>query len=462
MFNGKNLLIVALLLLFVITGCEKDKKKETAEEPEKKQVGVVHPDWSKDAVIYEANIRQHTPEGTFAAFEKHLPQLKEMGIDIIWLMPIHPIGEENRKGTLGSYYSVQDYKGVNPEFGTMDDLKSLVDEIHGMGMHVIIDWVANHTAWDHKWMTENPDFYTKDSLGSVVSPVPDWTDVADLNYDNKELWAKMTDALKYWVVEADIDGYRCDVAAMVPSEFWAQARDTLETYKNVFMLAEAHEPELHENGFDMTYNWELKDVMNAIAKGEKDVSALDEHLAKENNEYGTDDYRMNFTTNHDENSWSGTVFERLGEGSEVFAVLACTFPDMPLIYSGQEAGMDKRLDFFEKDEVEWKDHQFRALYTKLFELKKNNKALWNGTAGGEVVRLHTSDDTKVFAFMREKGNDKVFVVMNLSGENATFDINKVEMAGKYTNLFTNEEVELNTSETFLLPPWKYLVYHSTN
>jgi glycosidase len=239
--------IISILILAILSSCSTHNNNIV-------EINQTPPEWSYNSTIYEANIRQFTPEGTFAAFEEHLPKLKQMGIEIIWLMPIHPIGEKNRKGTLGSYYSVKDYKGINPKFGTEEDFKSLVNAIHDQDMYIIIDWVANHTAWDHPWTKTNKDFYTLDSEGNFVPPVPDWSDVIDLNFENKELWLQMIDAQKYWIEEFDIDGYRCDVAAMVPNEFWGKARLELDQIKPVFMLAEAHEPELHENGFDMTYS----------------------------------------------------------------------------------------------------------------------------------------------------------------------------------------------------------------
>ena len=286
------------------------------------------PEWSYNKAIYEVNIRQYTPEGNIKAFEKHLPELKKLGADILWLMPIHPIGEKNRKGTLGSYYSVKDYKAVNPEFGTLEEFKSLVKMIHKMGMYVIIDWVANHTAWDNEWIIDYPEFYTKDSLGNIISPNPDWTDVADLNFENKKLWSEMIDALKFWVEECDIDGYRCDVAGMVPIEFWIEARTELQKIKNVFMLAEWDTPEVHL-AFDMTYDWNLHKIMNGIAKKEKTVVDLIQQLEKNEKDFSENAFRMQFTSNHDENSWNGTVFERLGDGVETFAVLTCVIPDMP-------------------------------------------------------------------------------------------------------------------------------------
>ena len=420
---------------------------------------VVHPEWSRNATIYEVNLRQYTNEGTLKAFEKYLPELKEMGVDIIWFMPIHPIGEVNRKGTLGSYYSVKDYKDVNPEFGNIEDFKETVKKIHDLGMYVIIDWVANHTSWDNVWVKTNPEFFSKDSLGNFYAPVPDWHDVIDLNYNNKELWTAMSDALKFWVEECDIDGYRCDVAAMVPTEFWNQARVELDKIKPVFMLAEAHEPYLHEKAFDMTYNWQLKDIMNEIGKGKKNVEALDSRLKKEKEEYPADAYRMNFSTNHDENSWNGTVFERLGEGAEALMVLFSTLEGMPLIYSGQEAGLNKRLSFFEKDTIEWKEHKFKNIIKKLLDLKKTNKALWNGISGGELVRLKSNDNKNIFAFVREKEKNKVFAVLNLSNQKVTVDIKSDFITGKFRDLFSNFEKEINSFYKTEMEPWTYKVFY---
>lgn len=415
------------------------------------------PEWSYNNAIYEVNIRQFTEEGNFKAFERHLPRLKQLGADILWFMPIHPIGEKNRKGTLGSYYSVKDYKAVNPEFGTLDEFKSLVKMIHKMGMYIIIDWVANHTAWDHKWITENPNFYTQDSLGNIIPPNPDWSDVADLNYDNKELQSEMIDALKFWVKECDIDGYRCDVAGMVPTEFWIDARIELEKIKNVFMLAEWDTPEMHR-AFDMTYDWDLHHIMNGIVKEEKTAADLIKHLNKNENDFPANAFRMQFTSNHDENSWNGTEYERLGDGVEAFAVLTCLIPDMPLVYTGQEAGNTKRLSFFEKDLVEWKEHKLFDIYSKLFQLKKNNKALHNGEHGGEMIYPASTDKKNVFAFSRSSGKDKVIGVFNLSVNAVEFELNDDTLLGSYKNYFTGKLESFNSTETFKLNPWEYRVF----
>lgn len=415
------------------------------------------PDWSYNKTIYEVNLRQYTENGTFKEFELHLPRLKEMGVGILWFMPIHPIGEKNRKGTLGSYYSVKDYKAVNPEFGNLQDFKSLVDKIHKMGMHIILDWVANHTSWDNVWVEEHPDFYTKDSSGNMIPSAPDWTDIADLNYDNKELWKAMIGALKFWVEECNIDGYRCDVAGMVPIEFWIEARKELDKIKPVFMLAEWDTPEIH-NAFDMSYGWTLHGIINEVAKGIKPVKDLIVHFNQNNQKYPENAFKMQFTSNHDENSWNGTVLERLGDGAEAFAVFTCLIPDMPLIYSGQEAGMNKRLEFFNKDLIEWKEHRFESLYTKLFNLKKENEALFNGNRGGKLIFLNSNDESSIIGFTREKNEDKVLAIFNLSDDKKGFVITGSELAGGYRNLFTGKVVNFLNEERFNLSPWEYKVF----
>jgi glycosidase len=415
------------------------------------------PEWSYDKAIYEVNLRQYTEEGTFKAFEKHLPRLKELGADILWFMPIHPIGKLSRKGNLGSYYSVQDYKAVNPEFGTLNDFKLMVNKIHKMGMYVIIDWVANHTAWDHQWVIEHPEFYTKDSLGKIISPNPDWTDVADLNYNNKKLWKEMIDALKFWVEECDIDGYRCDVSGMIPIDFWIETRTELEKVKNVFMLAEWNTPEQHK-AFAMTYDWDLHKTLNAIAGEDKTVKDLITHLKSDEKKYPANAIRMQFTSNHDENSWNGTVYERLGNGTETFAVLTCLIPDMPLVYTGQEAGNDKRLSFFEKDLVEWKEHKYSSLYSKLFALKKRNKSLHNGEKGGELIPIKLPDEENIFAFTRSKDKDKILAIFNLCGDTKEFVLEGENLTGTYKNYFTGKIESFLREEDFKLGPWDYKVF----
>ena len=370
-----------------------------------------HLPWSINSTIYEVNIRQYTPEGTFKAFVPRLPKLKELGIGILWFMPINPIGVLNRKGSLGSYYSVKDYTSINTEFGTLEDFKNVVKEAHNLGMHIIIDWVANHTSCDNVWTKSHHEYYKKDSTGNFVSPY-DWTDVISLDYTNKELWNSMRDAMKFWIEQCDIDGFRCDVAAMVPLEFWKWVRPQLDEAKPMFMLAEANEPELHQ-AFDMTYNWQLKDLFVDCAKGSKNAEDFFKYYDIEKKKYTADAIRMVFTSNHDENSWNGTDKERFGNAAEMFAVITGTVPGMPLVYNGQEVGLDKRLLFFEKDLIDWKENKMSSIYTKLFQLKKENKALWNGTAGGDFQRI-VINDQNIFSFTREKGENKIVVFFNLS------------------------------------------------
>ncbi|MBD3615939.1 MAG: alpha-amylase [Gracilimonas sp.] len=385
------------------------------EVEDKKPVGnVEHPEWSKNANIYEVNIRQYSEEGTFTAFREDLPRLQEMGVKILWLMPIHPIGEKNRKGELGSYYSVKDYKGINPNYGTEEDFRALVDEAHEREMRVIIDWVANHTAWDHPW-TENPDWYELNEDGGFMPPRgTDWTDVIQLDYENQEMREAMLDALVYWVRDFDIDGYRADVAGMVPMDFWNEARNRLDEIKPVFMLAEDEGPKMHDKAFDMTYAWSYAHLIRVIAAGNEDLSALDSLMEVEETKFPDNAYRMYFTTNHDENSWNGTDPGMYGDNFENFAVLSATIDGMPLIYNGQESNLDKQLEFFTKDPIEWKEYEYQPFYTMLLSLKNENEALWNGEFGGDLTIYNSPENT--YAYKREKGDDWVFVYLNFGGE----------------------------------------------
>lgn len=416
------------------------------------------PEWTKNLSIYELNIRQFSQEGTFKAVEHRLDELKKMNVGIIWLMPINPIGEKNRKGSLGSYYAVKDYFDVNPEFGTKKDFKDLVDAIHAKGMFVIVDWVANHTAWDNVLVETNPEFYTKNKKGEFVPPVEDWSDVIDLNYENKELWAYKIKALKYWVSDFDIDGYRCDVASMVPTPFWDAARVALDSLKPVFMLAEAEMEEHHVKAFDMSYGWEMHHYFNEIAKGNKSAKDLVALINQEECRFPKQAYRMRFVDNHDENSWNGTMQERLGDATNALIVLSATLPGMPLLYSGDEAGMDKRLAFFEKDPIEWKDHPNRALFTTLFKLKKDNEALFNGAFGGDFEIIQTNNES-VLAFKRIKDANNVLVVINLSKENQK-EVFGNEWFGTttYYSVFGGYKTKMNAGLEVNLAPWEYHIW----
>lgn len=416
------------------------------------------PEWSKNAVIYEVNVRQYTKEGTFKAFEEHLPRLQEMGVDVLWFMPIHPISEEKRLGTLGSYYSIQDYKGVNPEFGTAEDFKALVDKAHSMGFKVMLDWVANHTGWDHEW-TKQPDWYTTDEEGNIVHPPgTNWEDVADLNFGSADMSAAMIEAMKYWVTEFDVDGFRADYAGGVPTSFWETARTELDKIKPVLMLAEDDTKlELLNKAFNINYSWEFHKIMNEVAKEEKDVDAIKLYVRRIERLYPGGTYPLQFTSNHDENSWNGTEYERMGEAVKAMAALSFTVPGIPLIYSGQEAGLDKRLAFFDKDEIPWNDLSMGQFYQELTTLKHENPALWNGTDGGLMNVLETSDK-KLLAFERTKDDNTVLVVMNLSNANLEGEIQAGDYVGSYKSYPAGEAFELQAMQSIRLEPWKYQIY----
>ncbi|WP_305982981.1 alpha-amylase family glycosyl hydrolase [Roseivirga thermotolerans] len=428
---------------------------EKTNRPEDHAARVKHPEWSKTAVIYEANIRQHTLEGTFNAFAKEIPRLKAMGIDIVWLMPIHPIGAKNRKGSLGSYYSIKDYTAINPEFGTEEEFRHLVNTIHAHDMKVIIDWVANHTAWDHSWTETHPEYYNRTESGEFQPPVADWEDVIDLDYNNEELRKEMLNAMKYWVSEFDIDGYRCDVAGMVPIDFWNTVRAELDAIKPVFMLAEGEEPELHEEAFDMTYSWELMHLMRRVASGEESPEAIKAMYKKDFERYPKGYYKMNIITNHDENSWNGTAEEFFGEGQEAWFVFAATTYGMPLVYSGQEANNKKRLEFFEKDSIDWsRGYVFSNLYKTLFQLKEDNPALWNGEFGGSLEWIETSANESVLAYKRKKGEHEVVVFINIQGQPITLTFE--EELGAMRNVMDN--IETVVSGELSLPPNGFKVF----
>jgi 1,4-alpha-glucan branching enzyme len=422
-------------------------------------VRLQHPEWSKNAAIYQINTRQFTPEGTFAAAEAHLPRLKDLGADILWLMPVNPIGKVNRKGTLGSPYSVQDYYGVNPEFGTLEDLKQFVRAAHSQGMYVILDWVANHTAWDNPLMKEHPEWYARDWKGDFhPTPWEVWDDVIDLDYSQAGLRQYMTEALKYWVAEVDVDGYRCDVAGFVPTDFWDNARKELDAIKPVFMLAEWEARDLHAEAFDMTYGWSWNDAVERICNGKAPATSLHVYYAWNEKAYPRDIFRMLFVTNHDKNAWEGTEFEKFGDGLETAIVFSAVSEGMPLIYNGQEAGNTRRLAFFEKDPIEWREHPLGGLYKKLFALKKSNTALWNGAWGGRMVRVPNSQPSRVFSFVRQQGEDKVFVALNFSTlpQMVTFDERLYH--GEYTEYFSGQRVKLDAASQLELAPWGYKVF----
>ncbi|WP_170311520.1 alpha-amylase family glycosyl hydrolase [Vallitalea okinawensis] len=413
-------------------------------------------DWIDDATIYEVNLRQYTEKGTFEAFREHLPRLKELGVEVLWFMPIHPISEVEKKGELGSYYAVADYKEVNPEFGTMEEFKALVEECHDMGFKVILDWVANHTGWDNQWITDHPEWYTQVNGEITIPAGTNWTDVADLNYDNEEMRQEMIDALVFWVEEADIDGYRCDVAGSVPVDFWEDARVALDKVKPVFMLAEdGSNYSLLDNAFDANYNWYLLDSINTVANGGR-ASAIRSDIRRAAAVYPDGTFPMNFVTNHDENSWNGTTEERLGTSRNLMDALVFTAPGIPLIYSGQEANLNKRLLFFDKDEINWSDLSKQDYYERLIDLKKENEALWNGSVGGDLTFIDTTEKS-ILAYVRTKDNNNVVFIGNFIDQVTEFTLKSFDESGQYRNYFTSEEVTLEEGINLELGPWAYYI-----
>jgi glycosidase len=421
-------------------------------------VQLTHPEWSRSATIYQLNQRQFTPEGTFRAAEAHLPRVRELGVDIVWIMPVNPIGEVNRKGPLGSPYAVKDYLAVNPEFGTLDDLRHFVATAHDLGLRVILDWVANHTAWDNHLTTEHPEWYARDWKGDF-RPTPwwDWEDIIDLDYSQPALREYMTEAMKYWVREVDIDGFRCDVAGFVPVDFWENVRRELDGIKPVFMLAEWETRDLHVRAFDMTYGWSWNETLHRIAKGVADVEALKLYYAWNDRFYQRDAYRMLFVSNHDKNAWEGTEYEQFGDALEPAIVLSVVSEGMPLLYNGQESGSDKRLAFFDKDEIEWREDPQGELYRRLFALRKAHRALWNGSWGGRMVRVPNSDETSVLSFVRAVEGDRVFAAFNFSGSEQTVTLGDGPQAGEWADAFDGTAVTLAQDEPITLPAWGWRV-----
>ncbi len=445
-------LVLAILFagFITLTACN---SKNTAPA-EKFQIN--HPEWSNNATIYELNVRQYTPSGTFTELKTKIPQLKELGVKIIWLMPIYPIGEKDRKGSLGSYYAVKDYMAINPEFGTMDDFKDLVKTFHDNGMKVILDWVANHTSRDNALISEHRDWFKQDSTGKILAPF-DWTDVAQLDYSKPELHDYMIGAMKFWIENADVDGFRCDVAGMVPTPFWNKARAELDKIKPVFMLAEAEQPDLQEYAFDMTYSWELHHLMNTIAQCKDSVAKLDTFFLKDMQRFPKNAFRMIFITNHDENSWNGTEFERMGEAAMAMGALSFVVPGMPLIYGGQEVGLSKRLRFFDKDTIVWSESPWTPFYKKMVELKSTNPALMNGEKGADMFRIK-SVNPFIYAFTRENEGGKVLSIFNFSKEKQIVTLTNDVLVGSYIDWFSGEEIKLDTTKEFTLEPWGFVIY----
>jgi glycosidase len=449
---------IYFLFFLILVSCNNqtpDSSVASTNETDSSALENGHPAWILQGNIYEVNTRQYTPEGSFTAFSQHLQRLKDMGVQTLWFMPIQPISRQDRKGELGSYYAIANYTATNPEFGTMEDWKKLVSKAHDMGMKVIIDWVPNHTGGDHGWLTSHPDFYERDSLtGKAISPF-DWTDVKKLDYKNPAVTDSMLAAMKFWIRETGIDGFRCDVAASVPKEFWLRATAELKKMKNVFLLAEANEEWLHEAGFDATYAWEEFAMMKRIAKGERTPLSLDTIFKKQDSLYPKNAMRLFFTSNHDENSWNKADWQTMpGPSHAPFAVLTQTANrSVPLIYSGQEEPFLDSLRFFYKDTITFGKYQRAPFYKTLLNLRKNNPAL---AADASFKKLETNNDNQLYAFEREKNGNKILVILNLSSKPVNFTWKSQPSATQWDNVFLG--VKEPVDKGFGIEPWGYVVY----
>lgn len=447
-----KIICAAMTVLLLLSGCS--SKANSPKDTSKFR----SPDWAKNTTIYEVNVRQYTKEGTFKAFENHLSRLKELGVDTLWFMPINPISKEKRQGTLGSYYAVQNYKEVNPEFGTIDDFKELVNKCHSMGFKVIIDWVANHTGWDNPWI-KNKDWYLQNEKGEIVSPPGlNWDDVAQLNYNNKDMRKTMLEDMEYWIKDINIDGFRCDHAEGVPVGFWEEARAALDKIKPVYMLAEDDtKPEFLDKAFNTNYGFDLYKTMNGLATNSSSVASLESSIDKIKDDYSKGAYPLLFTSNHDENSWNGTEYERLGGAVKTMAALTYVVPGVPLIYTAQEFGMNKRLKFFEKDQIEEKKSDMTDLYKELNKLRKDNKALWNYDGDKNATYLEGSN-ADVFTIVREKDGNTVIGVFNFTNKKINSKIKFDNLAGKYKDYESGQTVNLEKEQSVDLEAWGFKIY----
>ena len=426
------------------------------------QNNYTHPEWSYSAVLYEMNVRQLTPEGTLSAAMEKLEFLRELGIDAIWLMPVYPIGEVNRKGELGSYYSIRDYKAINPEFGTIEDFDAFVEKAHSLGMKVLLDWVANHTARDAKWLQSKPaDWYEREADGSAKVPW-DWTDTAKLNYANHDVWRGQIDAMRFWVEKHNVDGFRCDMAMLVPIEFWQEAAQILHAIKpDIFMLAEAEELNLFDRAFNMGYAWEIHHMMCDIAKGGRRVWDLRNTLYADRERYPASAMRMMFTSNHDENSWSGSEWSRFGDALEVMTAHTILWEAaMPLLYTGQEIGYDHSFEFFDKDHIpSYQANAHTELYRKFINLKHSQKALQAGERGGRFIEIENNAKDCLMTFVREKEESRVYAIMNLSPYTVHVNMNNGIYAGNYKNAITGEDILLPVHLEYDIKPWEYTILY---
>lgn len=442
-------LILSALLGFTILSCATQNTAKM-ELPQ---------DWKHTTNIYEVNLRQYTNEGTFVAFSKELPRLKAMGVKTLWFMPITPISQKERKGSLGSPYAAQDYTAINPEFGNLQDFKNLVKEAHQMGFKVIIDWVANHTGWDHVWTKSHPEYYLHDADGNFHR-ASGMDDIIELDYSKPELRTAMIDAMKFWVKETDIDGFRCDLASWVEVDFWQQARPEVEKIKPLFFLGEFDELENPEYGkvFDASYSWAWMHKTEDYYKQNQPLQELRDLLMKYA-ALGDQSMRAWFTSNHDENTWNGSEYEKYGAIAKPLAVFSATWDGLPLMYSGQELPNKKRLEFFEKDAIQWTGtYELNNFYKTLFDLKAKNPALRGGDPQATTQFIKTSAEDKILGFLRTNGENEVLVLLNMSKEPVDFTLDDAAVSGDFREAFTAENRDFSQNKSFKMPVSGYAVF----
>lgn len=456
--------LFAILFAVSLLSCKLMKKqdKEGAAQKTTTMMNRVKPvEWAHTTNIYEVNVRQYTPEGTFRAFATEIPRLKNMGVKTLWFMPVTPIARKNMKGSLGSYYACSDYTAVNPEFGTLEDFRELVKQAHAEGMKVIIDWVANHTGWDHVWTRQHPEYYKMDTATHDFQVASGMDDIIELDFGKPELRRAMIEAMKFWVKECDIDGFRCDLAFWVELDFWKEARQELDAVKPLFWLGEFDELDNPEYGeaFDASYTWTWMHKAKDFYQDKGPVDSLLQVL-KRYDDLGDSTMRAWFTTNHDENSWNGTEYEKYGDMAKTLAVFSCTWNGIPLIYSGQELPNKKRIRFFDKDTIGWNGTcALGDFYHALLTLKTTNPALRSGDPAVQTFRIKTSDPEHVFAYLRKTGSREVLVVLNLSpGKDLPLTIPDKNITGSYKNIFSGAATDLTEKKEWVLQPWEYLVF----
>lgn len=465
-----NILVLLLVLvLVVLLGLRKRLQKQQTPTTPSVYYDFKSPDWVKNASIYQVNIRQFSKEGTLNAVAKDLARIKDLGTDIIWLMPFYPICERNKKcdegstpeNCLGSPYAPYDFEAIHPKIGSFDDFRAFMKQAHDLGLKVILDFVPNHTGWDSKWMLEHPEWYVKKADGSIMPVTSDqgeeWADIAQLDFRNTELREAWMQAHEFWVKNFDIDGFREDCAWGISVDYWLELRQRLDAIKPVYMLAEdeVHGFEQFDVCFETNYGWGTHHFLKQIVQDKAPASALHRHTEGIKQRHGNRGWQMNFTQNHDENTWHGSEYDLFGAGADCYTALCFTIEGMGLIYNGQEVSMNQRLSFFGKDEIDWSGTSRAAFFKALTGLKKHNKALWNGRNGGFIEKIPTNHDDKVYAFKREKDGDKVIGIFNMKNVSVELELQGSSFVGGYKDLMSGQNTPLSIGASFSLKPYEF-------